>query len=253
MKDLSVSNTDSRLESHVWDRHGFGFHHIPDADRLAWMEGQSPDTEKEEIVNVLTHGGGLLLAVGGAAILFSSVAGHPSGPLRLSCWVYATSLMALYGVSTLSHSFANPDRRSFFRSLDQGMIFVFIAANFTPFVIAHLPTFTCWLIVSLLWTLAVVGFTSKVFWRHRIESISITHYLAMAWIPSLVMLPILQSLPVTGFLWFAAGGLCYTIGTIFLALDTRVRYFHALWHVLVIAGSSCHFYVVLDYVIPLNS
>lgn len=217
------------------------------------MESQTPNTEKEELVNVLTHGGGLLLAVGGAAVLFSSVAEHASGALRLSCRIYATALVALYAASTLSHSFGNPDRRNFYRSLDQGVIFVFIAANFTPFVIAHLPPISCWLIVSLLWTLAVVGFTSKVFWRHRIESISITHYLAMAWIPSLIMLPILQSLPVNAILWFAAGGLCYTVGTIFLALDTRVRYFHALWHILVIAGSSCHFYVVLDYVIPLNS
>jgi hemolysin III len=163
------------------------------------------------------------------------------------------ALIALYGASTLSHSSDNPDRRRFYRSLDQGVIFVFIAANFTPFAIAHLPVTTCWLVLSAMWILAILGFTSKVFWRHRVESISILHYLALGWLPILVIVPILRSLPTTGIAWFVAGGCCYTLGTVFLAFDARVRYFHALWHLLVIAGSSCHFYVVLDYVILLDA
>ena len=220
------------------------------------MQSSTRDTGKqEELLNFLTHGGGFLLALGGAFVLFTSLSGVSSGALRLSCCVYGAALVALYGASTLSHSKPSgcPDRRSFYRSLDQGVIFVFIAANFTPFAIAHLPAITCWLVLSVMWTLAVAGFTSKVFWRHRIESISIAHYLAMGWLPILVIVPILRSLPMDGIVWFAAGGLCYTIGTIFLALDERVRYFHAYWHLLVIAGSCCHFFVVLDYVIPLSS
>jgi hemolysin III len=206
----------------------------------------------EEFVNFLTHGGGLLLSLAAAFVLFSTVSGVDSSAMRLSCWVYAMALIALYGASTLSHSSNSPDRRHFYRSLDQGVIFVFIAANFTPFAIAHLPVTTCWLVVSAMWILAILGFTSKVFWRHRVESISILHYLALGWLPILVIVPILRSLPTTGIAWFAAGGFCYTLGTVFLAFDTRVRYFHALWHLLVIAGSSCHFYVVLDYVILLK-
>lgn len=217
------------------------------------MQNSTTELEREEFINFLTHGGGLLLALGGASVLFSSVSGIPSGALRFSCWVYATALIALYGASTLSHSFENPDRRSFYRSLDQGVIFVFIAANFTPFAVAHLPAVTCWLVLSVMWTLAIAGFTSKVFWRHRIESISIAHYLAMGWMPILVIVPIVRSLPLEGVAWFVAGGICYTVGTIFLALDGRVKYFHALWHLLVIAGSCCHFYVVVDFVIPLRS
>jgi hemolysin III len=220
------------------------------------MQSATRDLEKkEELLNFLTHGGGFLLALGEAVVLFSSLSGVSDAALRLSCCVYAAALVALYGASTLSHShaFASPDRRSFYRSLDQGLIFVFIAANFTPFAIAHLPGITCWLVLSLMWTLAVAGFTSKVFWRHRVESTSIVHYLALGWLPIVVIVPILRSMPMDGIVWFAAGGLCYTIGTIFLALDERVRYFHAYWHLLVIAGSSCHYFVVLDYVIPLSS
>ena len=217
------------------------------------MRDYTTGLRKEEFVNFLTHGGGLLLAMGGAMVLFSSLSGIPSSSLRLSCCIYAGSLIALYAASTLSHSFEHPGWRSFYRSLDQGVIFVFIAANFTPFAVAHLPDLTCWLVLSVMWTMAIAGFTSKVFWKHRIESISIAHYLAMGWMPILVIVPIVRSLPVEGVAWFVGGGICYTVGTVFLALDGRVRYFHALWHVLVIAGSCCHFYVVVDYVIPLHS
>ncbi len=173
--------------------------------------------EKEEFVNFVTHGGGLLLSLAGAILLFSSLSGVTSGAMRLSCWVYATALIALYGASTLSHSSDDPDRRRFYRSLDQGVIFVFIAANFTPFAIAHLSEMTCWLLLSAMWALAIAGFTSKVFWRHRIESISILHYLAMGWLPILVIVPIMRSLPGIGVAWFAAGGFCYT-NVIFLSL-----------------------------------
>ncbi len=217
------------------------------------MQNYTRNLRKDEFFNLLTHGGGLLLAIGGAFILFSSASGIPNGVLRLSCWVYASALVALYGASTLSHSSNDPWRRRFYRSLDQGVIFIFMAANFTPFAIAHLPKITCWLVVCLMWTLAIAGFTSKVFWRYRIESVSIVHYLALAWIPILVIVPIIRSLPVAGLAWFAAGGMCYTVGTVFLMLDERVHYFHAFWHLLVIAGSCCHFCVVLDYVIPLGS
>ena len=217
------------------------------------MQNDTKDAGKEEFFNLLTHGAGLLLAIGGAFILSGSVSGLPSGALRLSCWVYGAALIALYGASTLSHSSDHPRRRRFYRSLDQGVIFVFMAANFTPFAIAHLPKITCCLVLSLMWTMAIAGFTSKVFWRHRIESVSVIHYLALGWTPVLVIVPIIRSLPVTGIVWFAAGGMCYMIGTIFLALDERVRYFHTFWHLLVIAGSCCHFCVILDYVIPLGS
>lgn len=217
------------------------------------MQSSTQPSVEEEFVNFLTHGGGLLLAVPGAGVLFASVSGVPSNALRFSCWIYATALIALYGASTLSHTFSAPDRRHFYRSLDQGVIFVFIAANFTPFAIGHLAAHLRWPVLIAMWILAIVGFTSKVFWRHQVESISIKHYLALGWLPALVIGPIFRSMPFDGAALFAAGGLCYTIGTIFLALDHRVRYFHALWHLLVIAGSTCHFFVVVSYVIPSNT
>ena len=205
----------------------------------------------EEFLNFLTHGAGLLLALAGSGILFSVAAGISSELMRLSCRVYGLTLVAMYAASMLSHLFENPARRHFFRSLDQGVIFLFMAANFTPMAIAHLPAIVARPLLVTMWSLALIGFYAKIIWRHRVESIAITHYLALAWLPITVIGPLLNSIPTSGALWFVGGGIVYMAGTIFLTLDTRVRYFHAIWHLSVIAGSFCHFLVIVDYAIPM--
>lgn len=214
------------------------------------MRNCTEDFAREEFANGLTHGVGLLFAVVGAAILLNAVAENANDALRLGCWIYALALVAVYAVSTLSHVFENPARRHFFRSLDQGVIFLFIVANFTPFAIAYLHDETRWIILAIMWAVALTGFCSKVFWGHRVDSTAVTHYLALGWLPVTVIGPILRSLPTEGIMWCVAGGLCYTVGTVFLSFDTKVRYFHALWHLFVMAGSYCHFVVIVDYVIP---
>lgn len=217
------------------------------------MRNCTEDFAREEFANGLTHGCGLLFAVVGAAILLNAVAENANDALRLGCWIYALALVAVYAVSTLSHVFENPARRHFFRSLDQGVIFLFIVANFTPFAIAYLHYETRWIILAIMWAVALTGFCSKVFWGHRVDSTAVTHYLALGWLPVTVIGPILRSLPTEGIMWCVAGGLCYTAGTVFLSFDTKVRYFHALWHLFVMAGSYCHFVVIVDYVIPPKS
>ena len=217
------------------------------------MRNCTDDSAREEFANCLTHGGGLLFAVIGAAVLFNAVAENANDALRFGCRIYALALVALYAVSTLSHLFENPARRHLFRSLDQGIIFLFIAGNFTPFAIVCLHDETRWILLAIIWAAALIGFCSKVFWGHRVESTAVTHYLALGWLPMTAIRPILQSLPTDGIVFCVAGGLCYTVGTVFLTFDTKVRYFHALWHLFVIAGSCCHFLVIVDYVIPLQS
>lgn len=217
------------------------------------MQNCTEESAREEFANCLTHGGGLLFAVVGAAILFDAVAENAENALRLGCWIYALALVAVYAASTLSHLFENPARRQFFRSLDQGVIFLFIAGSFTPFAIVCLHNETRWILLAIMWAAALTGFCSKVFWGHRVESTAVTHYLALGWLPLTVIKPMVESLPTGGIVFCVAGGLCYTVGTVFLAFDTKVRYFHALWHLFVIAGSYCHFLLIVDYVIPLQS
>jgi len=224
---------------------------VQSTDAQRPLRRRARNFRNEEFANFLTHGSGLLLALAGAAVLFSAADRIYSDAMRVSCWVYGMALIAVYAASTLSHMFENPARRHFFRSLDQGMIFLFMAANFTPLAIVHLPYANRWSVLTVMWAIALVGFISKVFWGHRVESISITQYLVLAWLPITAIGPLLKSIPVDGAFLFAAGGAAYTTGIVFLALDSRVRYFHALWHLFVIAGSLCHFLVIVDYAIPI--
>ncbi|MCH7726514.1 MAG: hemolysin III family protein [Planctomycetes bacterium] len=217
------------------------------------MRNCTHEFAREEFANCLTHGGGLLFALVGAVILFDAVAENANDALRFACWIYALAMVAVYAISTLSHLFENPARRHFFRRLDQGVIFLFIVGSFTPFAIVYLQGEMRWILLVIMWAGALIGFCSKVFWGHRVESPTVMHYLALSWLPVTVIVPILQSLPTYGIIWCFAGGMCYTVGTVFLSLDTKVRYFHALWHLFVIAGSYCHFRAIVNYVIPLES
>jgi hemolysin III len=159
-------------------------------------------------------------------------------------------MIAVYAASTLSHVVLEPKRRRFFRSLDQGVIFLFIAGNFTPVALSLLTGDPWRWLLPLMWFGALAGFCSKVLWKHRVESTAVTHYLAMGWLPITAAQPLVQSLPEGGLFWCVAGGVCYTAGTIFLVCDGKVPYFHAVWHLLVIAGSSCHFVAVVKYILP---
>jgi len=204
---------------------------------------------REETANLITHAGGFLLAVVGAIYLLNAIAGNSNGLLVFGCWVYALGLVAVYGASSLSHMFANPSRRSFFRRVDQGVIFLFIASCFTPFAIVYLHGNVWMTLLGVMWVVALIGFCSKLFWGYRVEATAVTHYLVLGWLPVTAAEPILRSLSMGGFFWSLGGGLCFTIGTIFLWNDSKHPSFHPIWHLLVVAGSYCHYVVITDYVI----
>jgi hemolysin III len=195
----------------------------------------------DEMVNALTHGFGFLLALAGGLLMVASVVAHDD-PWRIAgCGVFVASLLAVYGASTLSHSATNLRWKAFFRRLDQGFIYLLIAGTYTPFGLAYWRTTTGWLLLGALWAVAVLGFFSKIVLGHRVHSISMWSYIALGWLPVLAVPSLVHSVPLAIGGWMLVGGLCYTAGTLFLVFDTRVRHFHAVWHLLVIAGSAFHF------------
>jgi hemolysin III len=99
--------------------------------------------------------------------------------------------------------------------------------------------------LAAIWAMAIVGFIAKVFFAHRVDLVSVTPYILLGWMPALGAPTIVQTIPLTIFLWMLIGGVCYTIGTLFLIYDEHIRHFHAIWHLCVIAGSACHFFGIL--------
>ncbi len=203
----------------------------------------------EETANQLTHGAGLLLSIVGAAILVNSARQH-SDPLQfIGCCVYAGSLVALYAASTLSHSFHRPPMRTFFRMLDQVCIFLLITGTFTAFALSYFRHGWLWGLTLVMWGLTCVGIFFKVCFR-RSRNVSVGAYLLLAWIPVVALHEFVHMMPAPALLLIFLGGMLYMLGTLFLMLDEKYSYFHAVWHVLVVSASICHYCAVILYVVP---
>ncbi|NQU24629.1 MAG: hemolysin III family protein [Candidatus Nealsonbacteria bacterium] len=209
-------------------------------------------TDPEEAANTLTHGVGFLLSVLGAIAMTICVLREGDDWRILGCLIYASSLMTVYAMSTLSHSCSAPNRRRLFQMLDQGFIYVLIVGTYTPFSLVFLRTSFGWLFLAVMWTIAIFGLLSKILLAHRVDTVSIWIYVVLGWMPVLTAFSLVGPVPEAGMWWMLIGGLCYTVGTVFLALDNHVRHFHVVWHLFVIAGSACHFFVILFFVAPLR-
>jgi hemolysin III len=204
----------------------------------------------EELANAVTHGIGLAFAAVGAWVMMTGVSARADAALAAGCAAYLFSLVAVYAMSTISHTVTAPKWRMLFRQLDQAFIYLLIAGTYTPYSLAYLRGGFWWVLLGLMWCVAFVGFASKAFFAHRIEGGSILSYLFLGWMSIIALPAIWQIVPPGEFTLIIAGGVCYTIGTFFLVNDERVRHFHAAWHLWVIAGSACHFTGLLVYVVP---
>ncbi|MEX0937167.1 MAG: hemolysin III family protein [Pirellulales bacterium] len=206
--------------------------------------------DPEEAPNTITHGLGFLLSVLGAIALGVHVFREGDAWRVLGCMIYAPSLVTVYAMSTLSHWCSAAGMRRQFRKLDQAFIYVLIVATYTPFSLAFLRTSFWWLFLAVLWAVAILGFLMKILLAHRVDSVSIWLCIVLGWLPVLAAPSLVGLVPSAGLWWMLIGGLCYTLGTVFLIFSHHARYFHALWHLFVIAGSACHFFVILFFVAP---
>ena len=202
----------------------------------------------EEIAHVVTHGLGLVLSLAGLVALLAAGL-HAGGRYLLSTTVYGATLIALYAGSTLYHSARSPRWRRLAQVMDHTAIYLLIAGTYTPFTLVTLRGPWGWTIFGLVWGLAALGVAREVWCEGRPKGLSLVLYLTMGWIIVFAIKPLVQRLPSGGVWLLVAGGLSYTVGTVFYGLKA-VRYTHAVWHVFVLAGSVCHFLAVALYVVP---
>ncbi len=205
-------------------------------------------TAEEEIANSITHGLGFVLSVLGAFLIADSI-GSSDGWRVLGCSVFVTSMIAVYAMSTLSHVFQSPRLRTLFRAIDQGTIYLLIAGTYTPFSLAYLHTTPWWILLAAVWAVALYGFVSKVLFTHRVENVSMWPCILVGALPFLAVPTLLTMLPLGALWWMILGVACYTLGLVFWLNDRRVRHFHAVWHLLVMAGSAAHFSGILLFVV----
>jgi hemolysin III len=202
---------------------------------------------KGERLNGISHLIGAAGALAGLAVLVV-LAARQGDPWKIvSFSIYGVTLLMLYVFSTLYHSLRGRPK-AIFRKLDHFAIYLLIAGTYTPFTLVTLRGVWGWWLFGIIWGLAVIGIVIDALpdKGHRILPLVI--YLLMGWSCLVAIRPLLRALPFAGFMWLLAGGLFYTVGIIFFALDSRVRHFHGVWHLLVLAGSISHYCAVLFYV-----
>ena len=205
----------------------------------------------EEIANSVTHGVGLGLSLAGFAVLLILASDHGGTLHIVSCAIYGTTLVGLYAASTLYHSLHHPRMKHRLRIIDHCAIFLLIAGTSTPFLLINLEHSRLgWLLFSLVWLCALGGVIFKVHCFGRYPRLSTGLYLGMSWAILPAMRPLLETIPTAGFVWLLAGGIFYTAGVWFYANDGRIRFNHAIWHLLVLGGRACHYIAVLVSVLP---
>jgi hemolysin III len=161
--------------------------------------------------------------------------------------VFAGTMILLYLVSALYHALPTGRAKHWLNRLDHAAIYVFIAGSYTPFTLGVLQGAWGWSLLGVVWAVAAFGVAIKLLNRLRHPFVSTALYVALGWVVLLAAPTVLERIPAPGLAWLGAGGLCYTLGAAVFLLDERVRYAHFVWHLLVLAGSVCHFFAALGY------
>jgi hemolysin III len=197
-----------------------------------------------ERFNSISHLVGAVLALSGCAVLVA-MAGASGGAIRIvSFGVYGFTLFLLYLFSTLYHGLRGRAKRVF-RVLDHYAIYLLIAGTYTPFSLVGIGGVTGWWLFGAVWGLALLGITIDTLRGDGGRLLSVAIYLIMGWLIVFALNPIIAALPPLGFRLLVAGGLFYTVGVLFYALDDRWRWGHGVWHLFVLAGSISHYFAIL--------
>jgi hemolysin III len=187
-------------------------------------------------------GTGLAIAALPILVVFSSLHGGVVHIVGFS--VFGLSLITLYITSTLYHGVSNSRLKATFRKLDHMSIFLLIAGSYTPFCLTALPGWIGWTVLSIVWICALLGMVIKIFYTGHQEKLSTFFYILMGWLIIPAIDPLYHAMSVQSFVMLLLGGIFYTCGTVFF-LNDRKQYFHSIWHLFVLAGSTLHFFSVL--------
>ena len=201
-----------------------------------------------EKLNAWTHLVGALLATAGSIwlLVMASLDGSPQKIVSVA--IYGVTLVLLYSVSTVYHSVRGRSK-VIMQKFDHLSIYLLIAGSYTPFCLVTLQGPWGWSLFGIVWGMAVIGMRQEIKPRSEARILSIVIYAVMGWIVLVAVKPLLAALGTAGFIWLASGGVMYTVGIIFFALDHRLRHAHGIWHLFVIAGSLLHFVAIAHYVI----
>ena len=191
------------------------------------MSLEAPYSRKEEKLNVISHALGIIFA---AFVMWDLFSQATSTKAYISTAIYGSSLFVLFLSSTLYHA-----------------IYLLIAGTYTPFLLISLNGAWSWATLTFIWAVALAGVAYKVFVKNGNKKISLATYLLMGWFALAIVYPLYSSVDVKALYWLLAGGIFYSLGTLFYSAKST-QFSHAIWHLFVIAGCVCHYISISNYV-----
>lgn len=201
-------------------------------------------TRKQEIVNGLIHGIGILFGVSGLPVLTGIATAHGNTPGIIGSGVYGLCFLLLFTSSTLYHVTREPAVKRTMKIFDHISIYFLIAGTYTPFLLVYMYNSFGITLLSVLWGLTIIGIFFKTRFTGRLEIVSTIIYVAMGWIMVVGGRKFFDQLPVDVLIFICIGGGLYSIGVFFYHWD-KYTYTHAVWHLLVLAAAICHYVAVL--------
>ena len=198
----------------------------------------------EELFHSISHGIGTILGIAALVILVAYASIYGNAWHIVSCSIFGASLIILYTSSTLYHSLSNPRAKRVFKIFDHSAIYILIAGSYTPFCLIPMRGQVGWTVFGIIWGLAILGVLFKIVFIGKYEIFSGILYLAMGWLCVMFYDPLLKSISSQSLTFLVSGGLSYTLGFVFYAIE-KLPYNHAIWHLFVLGGSILHFFSVI--------
>ncbi|WP_342555436.1 hemolysin III family protein [Paenibacillus sp. FSL R7-0652] len=208
-------------------------------------------SRREEVANAVTHGIGAVLSAAALVLLivFSSMKGTAWHVVSFT--IYGITMLMLYTNSTLVHALKEGKAKDLFEFFDHSSIYLFIAGTYTPFLFVAVRGTLGWTLFGIIWGIALAGVIFKAFFTKKFLFMSTIFYIAMGWLIVTAWQPLVVAIPTGGIVLLVAGGLMYTLGTLFYVWR-GFPFHHAIWHLFVLAGSILHFFAVIVYLTPLR-
>jgi hemolysin III len=209
-----------------------------------WTRALARHITADEIANTLTHGIGLVCSILGFAVLLALAILRGGLWQILGCAIYGATLVCLYAASTFYHGVSSPRAKRILHIFDHCAIYLLIAGTYTPFLLVNLHGSWGWSLFAAMWSIAVAGILFKLWFADRFPIFSVAMYVIMGWLGLIAARQVYLHVPLTGIVWIVLGGAAYTIGVVFYSCK-RIPHHHVVWHLLVMAGSTCHYIAIL--------
>lgn len=197
-------------------------------------------TKKEELVNVWTHGFGILITLLGIPFLIYSGLKSGNFSFLIGLSIFSLSLLLVYIISTTYHYIERPKLKYTFQVIDHISIYFLIAGTHTPLLLYYLNNSTGWFYLIILWSMVLFGTLYKLFFFGKYQLLSVIFYLIMGWMAVFTVPPMLGQMSTQTLIWIIVGGAFYTFGVPFFLWE-KLPFNHAIWHLFVLAGSAGHF------------